>query len=288
MKVCFLAAIWLFAPLFPGTGQESAVLRFDTLFTVKGALKYNFMQFDHAISPDTKITSNRPLDLEIGFGYKDFSFGFSVNIPFLYDRNISKSISFDCGFHCFIKNFLFFEGLVKYYEGFHAENITLNGAEYGEEVGLKIILSGISGEYIFNKDHSIRGVYNLDRKQIISNGSFLAGGGAFYSALSLNDADKNSQHTVYFGPNAGYSYIWILENNFFINILCIVGVNGSVKNGEFYFGLSGQPKFALGYHGKNWSFNAVLSNTVILAMQKIAIDNIINSGTFGITFSKRF
>jgi hypothetical protein len=292
MKGHFWVIIWTLATLLPGIGQESAVLRFDTMFTIKGTLKYNFMQFDQDISANNKITSNRPLDLGIGFGYKDFSFGFSVNIPFLYDQNVSKSNSFDFGFNCFFRNALFFEGLIKYYEGFHTEQFTLNGAEYGGEVGLKIIMSGISGEYLFNKEHSLRGIYNLDRKQRISNASFILGGGVFYSALYSDDAyvDENNynQHTIYFGPNAGYSYIWILSNNFFLNILCILGINGSVKNNEFYFGFHALPKFAFGYHGVNWSFNAVITNTLLIAMQKIEFDNIINSGACSITFSRRF
>ncbi|MDR0525750.1 MAG: DUF4421 domain-containing protein [Spirochaetaceae bacterium] len=179
---------------------------------------------------------------------------------------------------------------MKYYEGFHSETLTLTGAESGGEVDLKIILAGLSGAYIFNPDHSLRSVYNLDRKQRTSNASLLVGAGGFYSALYADNGPPNSgnQLTLYFGPNAGYSYIWILKNNFFINLLGILGVNGSVKNGEFYLGFSGLPKFALGWHGKDWSFNAVLSNTLLLAMKKMKFDNIINSGTFSITFSKRF
>jgi hypothetical protein len=210
--------IWLlfFSSTVYGTAQESTVLNFDNTFILKFSLRYNFLQLSLDGSPNDKITSNRPMDLEIGFGYKDLFLGVSINIPFLYDTDILRSLSFDFGFNYFYKNILYLDFFLKVYEHFHTEKYTTNE----EELNLQLSHTGLMGEYIFNPDHSIRSIYNLDRKQLISNGSFLIGGGVFYSSVySKDDAlygYSNKENVYYVGPNAGYSYTWILNNVFLL------------------------------------------------------------------------
>jgi hypothetical protein len=231
-----------------GNAQEPFLLKFENLFTLKLSVKYNFLDFSQ-VPDDFKLKSNRPLDLGIGFGYKDLSFGFSINIPFLYDRDYLKSKSFDFSLTKFFGESIYFDGYIKYYEGFHYDPENQSNGETES----RMFLTGISGEYIFNKNHSIRSVYNLDRRQSVSNGSFLVGGGMFFSSLHTNKEFINysdKQNTFYFGPNFGYSYSWIIKENFFINILIVLGVNGATTDKMFNFIFQPLPKLSFGYHSK--------------------------------------
>ena len=283
IKRLFMVSFLLFISIRGSTQESTVPLKFDNTFTLKFLIKYNFLIFSQS-SWDYDFQTNRPLDFGIGFGYKDFSFDFSINIPFLYNQDYPKSKSIDFSFSQFYQNSGYFDGYIKYYSGF------FNDAGY--EIDLTILGMGISGEYILNKNHSIRSVYNLDRKQLVSNGSFLIGGGLFFSSINSDDAFlsdySDKKDTFYFGPNIGYSYIWAFQNNFFINLLFTLGINCLIKNGNVSLGLQTLPKFSFGYHGKTWSVN-IYSNTY-LSSEFITKNeyNLLAPETIGIVFLKRF
>lgn len=283
----FFSQLMSLANLTKCFAQEGSVLEFDNTFTLKFSLKYNFMQFSQEGSPNDKILTNRPLDFGIGFAYKDFSLGFSVNIPFLYNQNILKTYSLDFGFTYFLENIMYFDGFFKYYDGFHAKKYAVNE----EEIDMRLISAGFSGEYIFNREHLLRSVYNLDKKQLKSNGSFLAGGGIFYTSASSEDiaiTEYSKQNAiVYFGPDFGYSFIWIMKENYFLNILTVFGINATTSDEKMYFGFQILPKFSFGYHGKSWSLNMAIGNNSLIYLRESELGYIINNGNFTITFAKR-
>jgi hypothetical protein len=271
--------------LMNGNAQESSVLKFENLFSLKLSMKYNFLSFSQPLD-DYELKSNRPSDLGIGFGYKDFSFTFSINIPFLYDRDYLKSKSFDLNFTRFFGESIYFDGHIKYYDGFHYEEKN----QINTGIDSKMFLTGISGEYIFNKNHSLRSVCNLDRKQLISNGSFLIGGEIFFSSISIkneliNYVDK--QNVFYFGPNFGYSYTWIIKDKFFVNILMVLGINGTITDEIFNFNFQALPKLSFGYHGKTWSINLFHNYNVLIYHKNYTDKYNVHSGISSINFSKR-
>lgn len=261
-----------------GNAWETEVSNFDNLFALKLSLNQNFLSYNQT-RLDYNLDSNRPMDIGIGFSYKDFSLGFSVSVPFMYDKNYSKSKSFDINGDYFFGNSFIFDGYIKYYNGFHDDS--------GYNVDLEIFTLGFSGEYIFNKNHSLRSVYNLDRKQPASNGSFLIGGGGFFVSANLNDGVLISGKELHFGPNFGYSYTWIIKKDFFINLVAITGINGIKSEDVFYFGMHVLPKLSLGYHGKKWSIN-IFSN-ISLLISNIGGNNeyTLTSGKSGFSFSRR-
>ena len=265
-----------------GSSQDSNVSKFDNIFTLKVLTKYNYMVYEDSLY-DYELQTNRPLDIGVGIGYKDFTLDFSMSTPFLYDRNYSRSKSYDLGSLYFYEDKCYFDGYIKYYDGF------INNDR--NEVDITICNIGFSGEYIFNESHSIRSAYNLDRKQLESNGSFLLGGGIFLLSIKSND-DYLSEYserkiTYYFGPNIGYSYTLILKDNFFINALITFGVNCIVNKERISFGLQTLPKFSFGYHSKTWSIN-IYSNTSLLNNYLSESNSIVIAAeTIGIVFSKR-
>ena len=265
-----------------GHTQESNILKFDNTFTLKLLTKLNSLVFEDGLN-NHEFETNRPLDIGIGFGYKDFSFDFYMRTPFLYNQDYSKSQSFDVGSIYFYEDSCYFDGYIKYYNGF-IDNT-------GKEINLKIYNIGVSGEYIFNKDHSIRSVYNLDRKQLESNGSFLIGGGIFIISINSDNDYINDYYDrkiiYYFGPNIGYSYTFIIVDNFFINLLFTFGINCIINKEEVSFGLQTFPKLSFGYHGKTWSMNIYANAYLLNDYIKEDEGNVITEETIGIVFSKR-
>jgi hypothetical protein len=261
-----------------GNTQEAVVSEFGNLFSLKFSANFNVLIYQEKINSD--FISNRPMDIGIGFCYKDFSVGFTVNIPFIYDEDKKKSESFDVNINYFFRDVAIFNGFIKDYKGFH-------DAFNNRESDMEIFSVGFSGNYIFNRDHSLRSVYNLDRKQLSSNGSFLIGGGIFYSSVNFNDTVSIIYKELHFGPNAGYSYTWVLKRDFFINIVGIVGINGIKNDENFSFGMQCLPKISIGYHGKTWSMNIFSNASVLLSNIRRHNEYLLNSGTGGIGFSKR-
>jgi hypothetical protein len=269
-----------------GNAQESSILKFEDPFSLKLSTKYNFLGFSQNLEDD-KIKSNRPLDLGIGLGYKDFSFVCYINIPFLYDSDYLKSKSVDFSITNFFGESIYFDGHIKYYEGFHNESKN----KINDEMDSKMFLAGVSGEYIFNENHSLRSVYNLDRRQSVSNGSFLVGGALYFSSIYINKEFLNysdKQRSFYFGPNFGYSYNWIIKDNFFVNVLLVLGINGVITDGIFNFNFQSLPKLSFGYHGKTWSMNLCIDYNALIYIKNYGTGYNVNSGMSSINSSKRF
>jgi hypothetical protein len=278
-----LGLFLLFFIVINADTQEQTIIEFKNLITLKGSLDYNFLIFDQS-SLDHGFLTNRPLDFGIGIGIFNFSIDFSFSIPFLYDQNYKKSQSFDFSVNRFFKNTGFIYSFFKYYNGFNDRS--------DNNIDLKILDMGFTYEHILNKNHSIRSVYVLDCRQTVSNGSFLIGGGIFFSSIKSEYKELNNyserQNAFYFGPNFGYSYTWIMQENFFFNILSTFGINCIRSNGEFTFGLQALPKLSLGYHSKTWSANIYSNFSYLLAQYKTENEYNLLSGNIGLSFIKRF
>ena len=237
-----------------GFSGESAVENFGNIVSVKFFTAYNFMVYAQD-SLDYTLYSNRPLDLGTGIGVLNVSVDISISIPFIYDYNHKRSRSFELNIHHYTKNNNYTYGYFEYYEGFN------NRSKQNFE--LSILNAGLIYTYVFNKNHSIRSAYNLDRRQTVSNGSFLLGGGLFFRSMISPDPLLNqySSRTNYYylGPSVGYSHTFIISNNFFLNTYTTLGVNLLTfrVQDDWTASLDLQPvqKFSIGYHRKRWSAN---------------------------------
>jgi len=264
------------------TEQKATVEKFRNILSFKFSLGYNFMLYEQN-SLDYNLMTNRPLDLGIGLSLFSFSIGFTLTLPF-YDRDYWKSQSFDISFNNFNKkNTSFSEGYFKYYRGFHD---AIEG-----DIPLEIINAGLSRTFIFNKNHSLRSIYNLDGRQTVSNGSFLIGVGAFFSSIysesEILSYYSKRQNTFYTGPSLGYSYIWILKDNFFLNVLSTFGANLIIHDWEASFGFQALPKFSFGYNSKTWSASIYINASYLYARLDEDMEYHIVTGNAGLTFIKR-
>ena len=267
-----------------GEATEPVIVKLKNLLTFKASLTYNFMLLEQ-VGQNYTFETNRPWDLGLGIGIKNLFLGFSFSIPFLYDKNFEKSQSYNFNFNHFSKDKSFSNGYFKYYNGFHDR--------HEHNIDLKIISLGFSQTYILNREHSIKTAYNLDGRQTVSNGSFLVGGGVFFNSIrsgsdneQLSDYSK-PQNLFFFGPNFGYSHTFVI-NKFFVNVLSTFGINGIVNNGNFSLGFQALPKFSLGYHSKNWTFNVAGSYTFLYDKINTKNEHNLVSGTIGVSYLRRF
>ena len=264
--------------------EEPEIVKFKNLISIKTSLGYNYMIFQQ-MSPVALYQTNRPLDFGIGLGIKNIFLGYSMSIPFLYNHNFKKSQSLDFHLNYYRKEKWFSNGYIKYYNGFN------NRTDF-DNIDLKILNIGYLHEFITNQDHSIRSVYTLDGKQSASNGSFLIGGGLFFTSIQsgydMLDDYAERQNAFYFGPNFGYSYTFVTRNNFFLNVLATLGACGIVSGGEFSVGLQILPRVSAGYHSKTWSMNVAATFSHLLDSYNEEMEYSLISGDINIAFVKRF
>jgi hypothetical protein len=259
--------------------SEENIQSFDNKFSLSVLSKYNFVQF---LYDDSKTAqSNRPVDIGFKFSYKNLTLGFNICIPFTYSKEYNESASLDIQLN-YCNDYVYTEAVFKYYDGFHSGN---------NAVVLELFSGGFFGEYILNKNHSLRSVYALDRLQTVSNGSLLLGGNFFATSIESSEIESyvNKTAYMYFGPNAGYSYTWVLENNYFINIFLVLGADLCVTNTQRYsFTPHMLSKFSVGKHNNLWSINFELeANYVSFSEKFIMPDSLFNSSAC-VTVTRRF
>jgi hypothetical protein len=260
--------------------SEENTDRFDAAFTLAVSSKYNYLQF--LFNEDMNAQSNKPVDVGFNISYKNVSLGFGIGIPFAYSKEFPKSTTLDIQL-TYCNDFLFGEASCRYYDGFH------NAAGH---VDFELFSGGLMVEYIVNRNHLLRSVYKLDRLQTTANGSFLFGLNVFITSLSSNDIHSYNDKTryIHFGPNAGYSYTWILRNNYFINIFFTAGIDGCVNYNtrRYFFTPQVMSKFSVGKHNSSWSINFEIDSDYISYSEKFSIWDALLSESACLTISKRF
>jgi len=265
------------------TTQEETVIEFKNIAQINTSLNYNWMAYEQS-SAGHSLMTNRPWDLGIGFGFLNFSFGFTFSLPFLSDQNHEQSQSFDMTINQYLKN-SFVYAYIKYYSGFN------DGADYN--VDLTILNLALTWTRVFNKNHSLRSVYNLDRRQTVSNGSFLLGGGAYFTSIQADnqsphlDDYSERQNAFFIGPSAGFSYTFVFKSNCFLNIMSTFGFNLMVSSDGVSTGFQALPRFTFGYHGKRWSANIYSKGSYLLAGDIRDPEYNIFSGNIGTSFVLR-
>jgi len=281
----FLVLISLSA--YAAEKEEPTVVRFNNLFTFKASLNYNYNYY--FIEPTEEgdnygFQTYQPLVLGLGFGIKNIFLSFYVSIPIFPEYKDNKSQTFNFAFNHYNRNRSFFNGYVKYYNGFFGESE--NNAK------LSILNIGLVETFILNRDHPLRTIYNLDGRQTRSNGSFLIGGRLLFTAVRSNrkilHENSREQYSFYFGPTLGYSYTFVIGGNFFINLLANVGLDFVFNDGYFSPGFQAMPKFAIGYHGKKWSVSLVNNFSYLLGDYSSNTQYNLISGDIGLFFRRRF
>jgi hypothetical protein len=164
-----------------------------------------------------------------------------------------------------------------------------------KNIDLRGFSSGISAGWLLNgKNHSLSAVYDLDCKQLSSNGSPILGFGVFYTSIFSDDKIirrySDNQHFIYFGPNLGYSYTFVFSRNIFLNMSLVIGLDAgiTINSNKWLFIPLIMPKLSFGHHNNTWSINVTAGCNYTAVIWDInTIDNLLPA-TMTITFSKRF
>jgi len=230
--------------------------------------------------------SDIPWNIGLGVRYKKISAQISVPVSF---NNIGfENTEFDME----IKSYFdkgYFDLFVKRYKNFSDDN-----DEEFMNAGLDIFTAGIKSVFAYNQNHSLVSVNKLDRKQNISNGSFIYGLGAFYTSIFSENNNvthyKERERIVYSGPIAGYSYIWVLPHDLFINAVLTVGTNlgFNINAREVLYIPQLSPAFIFGHHNYSWSVNLGIDCNTTIIVRGENDNDILFFAPIAITFSKRF
>jgi hypothetical protein len=259
---------------------EENIISFDNIFTLAVSSKYNYLRF---LYDDNKSAgSNALVNIGFNFSRENISLGLGIGIPFTHSKEYEKSTALDIHLN-YCNDFMYGELLFKYYDGFHNDT---------GSVDLKLLSGGLSGEFILNKEHSLRSVYRMDRLQTVSNGSFLLGLNVSAASIASDDIHyyQNTIGYIYFGPNLGYSYTWIVEHNYFINIFFVAGPDVCMEYNTalYFFTPQIMSKISVGKHNNFWSVNFELELNYVSFSKEFSIKDVLLSTSACITVSKRF
>jgi hypothetical protein len=281
MKMRYIFMI-IFCSLFfvQLSAAQEIVEKFDTKFSLGINPKFNFAVYGNG---ETTAASNAPVFLGFSFGYKDYSLVFNIAQQYTYDQTPGKRTAFDGAITLYQKHW-FEEASVKFYDDFKAG---------GEPFDLQFISGNILGEYVFNADHfSLQSVYPMSRLQRGSTGSFMAGGNIRATSIQSRDIQDFNERICYVsaGPNAGYSYTFVMHNLFFINFFLLAGINAGLEitKQQFVFSAFVIPKIAIGKHFKTWSFNFILQADYLSFLDENRPHTFFNISSASLGVSKRF
>jgi hypothetical protein len=257
---------------------EEAITKFDEKFALSLLLNYNIGIFIQ--QQEQVFRTDEPRRIGLGFRYKKYAASFSVPVNFKFN-------SFDVELNSYFEK-LYFEAYLKRYQSYY-------GDKGNENAGLDIMSAGITAGWIHNnQNHSLSSVYTLNRKQTISSGSLLYGFGVYYTSLYSDNTEikhyNERNHIIHFGPMTGYSYIWVLPHDMFINTGISIGANLGINATEnkILFIPQIKPKISFGHHNRTWSINAVMGSNAMIVLWDSNNFDVLAPSTMTVTFSKRF
>ena len=226
-----------------------------------------------------------------GGGYGDFTWSTLFTFSFGTDKSKPRTQATNLQFNYFGDR-IFGDLFLKINDGFYYHNDSLD--EY-VPYKLRVIEIGLDVNYLWNKEHSLRSVYSLDRRQWKHNGSFVWGFGVFYNGIVSRDSVlsfyEDYQGFLHAGPDIGYSHNWAWKNGFFMNLMIVgsvsLGMNMTRKEWMQFYQVF--PKFAAGYHSDTWSVNFPFFVSVLhLNENDGEIDDTFMEASVGFMVTKRF
>lgn len=302
--ISFLLLIGLFPSASIAQIDSLYIIPFEQKFSIQTSVSSKFLtlsqEYEAKSMRNFSLLPNTPVNIGLGFTWKNLSMSGSYGFQFLRDKSKGRTKSFDFQYHYYARKFVIdlflqnYRGYNKVYED-DEEN-------YIRASDVQITQYGAHGMYVFNnKKFSYKAAYNLSEKQIKSAGGFLLGGSVFQSRIRSDSTltavlpnNKKQFDNFQFGVSGGYGYTWVIKKNYFVAGSMTVGVNVGAERID-RFGkqkLEVYPNFfpraSAGYHAHDWSIGiSVLTNSIAVQMSDDA-STMLRSGTFQLTFVKRF
>lgn len=295
MKSYWLAAfIFLYAGAIVAQERELYIAKYRQKFIVSGffAKDILFISLDNN-KTNTTYMPNNPAKLGVGFSWKNSVLNLAYGFDFMRDKKLGKTRSLDLQFHRYAKSYVA-DFFMQRYKGFYREG-QKGGAEYIMSPDLELQQYGIHGQYVFNhKRFSYKAAYVHNEKQLRSAGSFLLGGGIYYTNIRSDSSFIYSNFSNFqFGVSLGYTYTWVIGKKWFINGTLTTGINF----GNEHFSKIGKqklevyptvfPRMSVGYDHDTWSlgFTYLSNNTYPVFSENIQMGLL--SGKFVLSYYRR-
>jgi len=273
---------------------------FERKASVKAFLAKKFLSLVHDIDDNNErvYMPNNPLDLGLGLSINNtvLSFGYGYGFSFLRDKKRGKTSSVDFQFHNYGRKYTF-DFFYQKYKGFYMEE-DHNNSDFELCPDLRINQYGLYGQYVFGgKKFSYKAAFDQSEKQIRSAGSFILGGGVYYTTISSDSSfilnDKRNFKNFQFGVSAGYAYTWVINRYLYLSGSVSAGINfgnetiNRIGKDKLEVYPTCFPRLSVGYNRDNWSVGfSYLSNITFPSSSKDSNVTLI-SGNFQFTYIRR-
>ncbi|WP_264525099.1 DUF4421 domain-containing protein [Flavobacterium sp. N502536] len=277
MKSYFSLLLTFVLPYFCIAQTDTTYIKpFENKASVRTYLSMKFISLQQETNGDIKkFMPNTPMNLGLGISIKntiiDFSYG--QGLSFMKDKEKGRTKALDFQIHNYGRKFII-DLFVQKYRGFYiADDAGKNVQLYPD---LKIQQYGAFGQYVFNnKKFSYKAAFMQNEKQLKSAGSFLLGGGVYFSKINSDSSfvykSKNALRNFQFGVSGGYAYTWAISKRWYTSGSATIGVNvGTERINDFgkqrievyptFF-----PRVAFGYNKEKWSLGLSYINNVIFS-----------------------
>lgn len=299
MKRYIVNIIIFIIPCFCAAQIDSSYIRpFDHKLSIQPYIAKDMLFMNQKFETGEEITfmPNNPPKIGAGISLNNtiITFGYGYGFDFMRDKKYGKTKAFDFQLHSYQRKFVL-DLFIQQYKGFYEDDMKNEVRLYPD---MKIEQYGVYGQYIFNnRKFSYKAAFNQNEKQLKSAGSFLLGGGIYQTKIRSDSSfyynEKNNLDNFQFGISAGYAYIWVLGRYWDISASATAGINvGSEKFSNFGRKIEVSPtifpRISAGYNHKTWSLGfSYVGNMIFPAMsEKTSVG--IHSGSFQLSFIKRF
>ena len=277
MKAYFSFLFLLALPYFCKAQIDTTYIKpFDNKLSLRTYLSMKFISMEQEVDGEIKkFMPNSPMSLGAGVSINNtiinLSYGYGLN--FMKDDKKGRTKALDFQIHNYGRKFIIDLFVQKYHGFYTSDNADKNIQLYPD---LKIQQYGAFGQYVFNnKKFSYKAAFNQNEKQLKSAGSFLAGGGIYFSKINSDSSfvhkSKNSLRNFQFGFSGGYAYTWAINKRWFASGSATTGVNfGTERINDFgkqkieiyptFF-----PRISVGYNKEKWSLGLSYVNNFIFS-----------------------
>lgn len=318
LKIVLLLFSFIFIGSDPTYAQQDSTyfVSYPKLLTGRFYFSQKFTSFKFQNTKEHYTLNYQPnttLNMGLGATYKwatlNLAYGFGFLNP---DGEKGKTQYLDLQFHGYSRKFNL-DFLGQFYRGFYLsqKGTSASSDRYYIRPDLKVNIVGGSFQYILNyRRFSLRASFLHTEWQKKSAGSVLVGIEAYTgrvkadstitpAAINRNAALLNETKTSFFlfGPNIGYAYTLVVQENFFLTGSVSLSLDYGVstltdRDGRSNVGGLNTNVFSrliAGYNSARWALSIIyINNAVRLATNNSDRELTLNTGNVRVCFVHRF
>lgn len=249
---------------------------FDNKLSIRTYLSMKFLSMEQETGGEIKkFMPNTPMSLGLGVSVNNtiINLSYGHGLSFMKDAEKGKTKALDFQIHNYGRKFIIDLFIQKYHGFYTSDNLDKNIQLYPD---LNIQQYGAFGQYVFNnKKFSYKAAFNQNERQLKSAGSFLLGGGIYFTKIGSDSSfvhkSRNSLRNFQFGVSGGYAYTWAINKRWFTSGSITTGINfGTERINDFgkqkieiyptFF-----PRISAGYNKEKWSLGLSYVNNLIFS-----------------------